>query len=204
MAPYPFGHPKQGKPKLAPDAINNSWICSPAEGCSPNTLLKVVNAVRAAGIFPAVVAYNDGPGCSTIYAPPSIYKASVTEGATDSSNTIANFSSRGPVTSDGSNRRKPDLVAPGVNIRGAWPGNGYRSGYSGTSLAAPHVAGGVALIWQAKPALDGDVSGTEKLLEQTALHLTTTDGCGGDSDKKIPNNTYGYGLLNLQKAAMAQ
>ncbi len=204
MAPYKFGSNfKHGNPKLAADSINNSWICPPSEGCSPNTLLKVVNAVRAAGIFPAVAAGNDGPGCSSVYAPPSIYKAAVSMAATDSSNTIASFSSRGPVTSDGSNRRKPDLSAPGVNVRGAVPGGGY-SYSDGTSMATPHVAGGVALIWQAKKSLDGDVSGTEKLLETTALHLTTTDGCGGDSDTKIPNNTYGYGLLNLYKAVKAQ
>ncbi len=205
MAPYPIGgDPKKGNPKLAADSINNSWICPPSEGCSANTLLKVVNAVRAAGIFPAVAAGNDGPSCSTVYAPPSIYKPSVTVGATDSSNIIADFSSRGPVTADKSNRRKPDVSAPGVNVRGAVPGSGYESGWSGTSMATPHLAGGVALLWQAKPALDGDVAGTQKLFQQTALHLKTTDGCGGDSDTKVPNNTYGYGLINLYKAAIAK
>jgi len=205
MAPYRFGSNfKHGNPKLAADSINNSWICPPSEGCSPNTLLRVVNAVRAAGIFPAMAAGNDGPGCSSVYAPPSIYKPSVSMAATDSTNTIASFSSRGPVTSDGSNRRKPDLSAPGVDVRGAVPGNGYNSGWSGTSMATPHAAGGVALIWQAKPILDGNVSGTEKLLETTALHLTNTDGCGGDSNNKVPNNTYGYGLLDLYKAVKAQ
>ena len=85
--------------------------------------------------------------------PPAIYASSVSVGATDSNNNIASFSSRGPVTVDGSNRIKPDLSAPGVSIRGAVPGNGiYQSGWSGTSMAAPHVAGGIALLWQAKPS----------------------------------------------------
>jgi len=204
IAPYPVGgNPNQGDPSKAPDSINNSWTCPPSEGCSTNTLQQIVDNVRAAGIFPAVAAANSGPACSSISDPPAIYQSSVTVGATDSANNIASFSSRGPVTADGSNRIKPDLSAPGVNVRGAVPGNGYQGGWSGTSMATPHVAGGVALIWQAKPSLIGDVTGTETLLTKTARHLKTTETCGGVSGKKIPNNTFGYGLLNLFKAVKA-
>ena len=201
LAPYPVNGGK-GDPSKAPDSINNSWGCPPSEGCSVNTLQAVVDSVRAAGIFPAVAAGNSGPNCSTISDPPSLYDSSVTVAAVDSNNVAASFSSRGPITQDGSNRLKPDISAPGVNIRGAVPGNGYQSGWSGTSMATPHVAGGVALIWQAKPSLKGNIDATEALLTKTAKHLKTTETCGGTKGK-VPTNTYGYGFLNLLKAVKA-
>ena len=203
MAPYPVGgNSSQGDPTKAPDSINNSWGCPPSEGCSANTLLAVVDSVRAAGIFPAVAAGNSGPSCSSITDPPSLYDSSVTVGATDSNNVIASFSSRGPVTIDGSNRRKPDISAPGVNIRGAVPTNRYSSGWSGTSMATPHIAGSIALLWQAKPTLKGNIDATEKLLERKAMHLKTTETCGG-TQGVVPNNVFGYGLLNIYRAVIA-
>jgi serine protease AprX len=202
IAPYPVGgDPSQGDPSKAPDSINNSWTCPPTEGCSTLTLQSIVDAVRAAGIFPAMAASNYGPACSTIQEPPAIYASSVDVGALDSANNIATFSSRGPVIADGSNRTKPNLSAPGVSIRGAVPGGGYSSGWSGTSMAAPHVAGGVALLWQAKPSLVGDINQSELKMEQTAQHLTDVQAsgyCRGPSFRQ--DNTFGYGLLNLLNA----
>lgn len=203
MAPYPYNHPKKGNPKLAADSINNSWICPASEGCSTETLLKIVNAVRAAGIFPAMAAGNSGSSCSTVDTPPAIYASAVSVGALDSSNNIASFSSRGPVTVDNSNRLKPNLSAPGVNIRGAVPGSQYQSGWSGTSMAAPHLAGGVALLWQAKHSLDGNISKTESTFIHSTKQLQTNENCGG-TQGKIPNDTYGWGLLDLLKAVKAQ
>jgi len=205
IAPYPVGgDPSQGDPTKAPDSINNSWVCPPSEGCSFDTLQSIVDAVRAAGIFPAMAAGNDGPACSTIMYPPAIYASSISVGATDSANNIASFSSRGPVTVDGSNRTKPDLSAPGVSISGAVPGNGYASGWSGTSMAAPHVAGGIALLWQARPSLKGDITQSEAAIEHTAQHLTAAQAvgvCRGPSF--LHDNTFGYVLLNLLQAVQA-
>jgi subtilisin family serine protease len=200
IAPYPISG-GTGDPSKAPDSINNSWTCPPSEGCSTFTLQSIVDAVRAAGIFNVMAASNYGPACSTIQEPPAIYASAIDVGALDSGNNIAGFSSRGPVVADGSNRTKPDLSAPGVNIRGAVPGGGYSSGWSGTSMAAPHVAGGLALLWQAKPNLDGNIDATELKMEQTAQHLTDVQAsgfCRGPSFLK--DNTFGYGLLNLLRA----
>ena len=105
-------------PTLRPHVLNNSWHCPPSEGCAADTLQTIVENTEAAGIFVEASADSDGPGCSTLADPPAIYAASFTTGAINGSSTsVAGFSSRGPVTIDGSNRIKPDLVAPGVNVR---------------------------------------------------------------------------------------
>jgi subtilisin family serine protease len=100
---------------------------------------------------------------------------------------------------DGSNRRKPDLVAPGASVRSSYPPNGYIS-LSGTSMSAPHVAGAVALLWSAFPEVRGNVDFTEYALEQSALPLTTAQGCGGDGASEVPNNVYGYGQIDVSAA----
>lgn len=205
LAPYPIGHPELANPAYAPDSINNSWGCPQSEGCSLTTLLNIVHVVRAAGIFSVMAAGNSGPNCSTVTLTPAIFDDSVTVGATDPyNNWVAFSSSRGPVNVDNSGRMKPDISAPGDNIRAAVPyNNSYQGYWSGTSMAAPHVAGGVALIWQAKPSLAGNVDGTERLLEQSAQHLqSTSQNCGG-SGLNIPNNVFGWGLLDLYKAAQS-
>jgi subtilisin family serine protease len=197
IAPYPIGGDPatQGDPTKAADVVNNSWYCPPSEGCNPATLQAVVANVRAAGTVVVASAGNDGPGCSSLRYPPALYADAFSVGASDRSRRIASFSSRGPVTADGSNRRKPDITAPGVDVWSSVPTNSYAT-LSGTSMAGPHVVGVVALILSAKPALRGDADAIESLLERGALPKTTTQGCGGDSSTAVPNNVWGYGLLN--------
>ncbi|NIX22551.1 MAG: S8 family serine peptidase, partial [Actinobacteria bacterium] len=90
---------------MAPHVINNSWICPESEGCAPDTLQLIVDNVRAAGIVVVGGAGNSGgSGCSSITAPPAIYDSTVSVGATDGSDQIASFSSRGPILVDGSGR----------------------------------------------------------------------------------------------------
>jgi len=201
MAPYPMGHPELANPAMAPDVINNSWDCPASEGCSLTTLQGIENAVAASGIFQSMAAGNSGPNCSTVSNTPAIYSSGVGVGATDSYNSIARFSSRGPITVDGSNRLKPELVAPGSNIRGAIPYlNMYQGYWSGTSMASPHVADGVALLWQARPSFNGQIAATTKQLTKTAFPLTSTQSCGQFAGKAVPNAVFGYGLLDILKA----
>ena len=203
LAPYPLGrNPSQGDSSKAPHVINNSWYCPPSEGCGVDTLLAAVNALRAAGIMVVVSAGNSGSACSTVSGPPAIYDAAFSVGATDSIDSIASFSSRGPVTVDGSNRLKPNISAPGVGIRSSVPPGTYLP-MSGTSMAAPHVAGAVALLWSAEPTFIGDVDATETLLEEYAAPRTSTQDCGGIPGSQIPNNTYGWGRLDIFAAVQA-
>lgn len=182
-------------PALAPDVINNSWTCPPAEGCSPLVLQAVVENTVAAGIVVVASAGNSGSDCFTVKDPPAIYAASLTVGATTSLDGIASFSSRGPVTVDGSNRLKPDACAPGVLVRSSYPVNTYAT-MSGTSMAAPHVAGLVALILEARPDLRGHVEEIRGLVEMSAAPLTSTQDCGGVSGLDVPNNTFGHGRVD--------
>ncbi len=88
-------------PALRPHVINNSWICPTSEGCTTGDELRViVENTQAAGIFVEASAGNSGSGCSTVNDPPAIYQASFSTGAIDITNTLASFSSRGPVTRD--------------------------------------------------------------------------------------------------------
>jgi serine protease AprX len=106
-------------PTMAPDVINNSWGCPPSEGCTdPNVLLTVVHNVRAAGIVTVHSAGNSGSACGTISEPAAIYSDSFTVGATNSSDAIASFSSRGPVTIDTSARPPPTPVDGAAPV---WP-----------------------------------------------------------------------------------
>lgn len=194
------------EPSKHADVISNSYSCTligkPAsEGCSSHSLQAAVDAVRSAGIFMSVSAGNDGSACSTITDPPGLEASVFTVGAVDAgnNNVIAGFSSRGPVIIDPTPLLKPNLVAPGVSVYSSLKGNLY--GYeSGTSMAAPHVAGAVALLWSAYRPLKNKIPETEALLENSAVPLYSNAGCGTDTSTSLPNNVYGYGLLDILKA----
>jgi len=147
------------------------------------------NAIDA-GVIPVIAAGNSGPSAKTVGSPGDVVEV-ITIGATDSSDKIASFSSRGPVVWSGKEYIKPDVSAPGVNVVSC---NNTSSGYktlSGTSMATPHVAGLVALMVQAKPNLSTEQA--KSILEQTATDLGTP---GKD-------NVFGAGRVNANTAVQS-
>ena len=192
-------------PSKAPHVINNSWGCPTVEGCDATNfeiMNMVVNNLRASGIVVVVSAGNSGSGCGSVDTPAPIFEGSFSVGATAPNDTIAGFSSRGPVSVDGSNRLKPNVSAPGVWVRSSVPGGGYEFS-SGTSMAGPHVAGLVALIISANPELAGQVDVIEDIIEQTAVPKTTDQNCGEIPGSEVPNNTYGFGRVDALAAVNA-
>ena len=143
----------------------------------------------AAGVIPVVAAGNSGPGTSTIECPGDEIN-SIAVGATDSSDIIASFSSRGSVTLNGQKYIKHDVSAPWVAIPSTIPVQYDYSYYlsDGTSMAAPHVSGTVALMLEKNPSLQ--LSAIKQNLGSTAVDL-------GSAGK---DNNYGSDRIDAYKA----
>ena len=170
LAPFPHGGNafKDGDPSKGAMIINNSWGCPDAEGCDSNVFLPAVNALKTAGIFMSVAAGNTGYyGCDTVIDPPAIYSEVLSSGSVDEQGNISSFSSLDSYAVDNSEQQKPEILAPGENVVSSYPGGGY-SMASGTSFAAPHVSGVVALMWSANPQLIGKIDQTSKILLETS------------------------------------
>ena len=179
-----------GNPDMAPDVVNNSWGGGPGldEWYRP-----MVQNWRAADIFPEFSAGNTtlfNPGGPGSIATPANYPESFATGATDINDRLAGFSLQGPSPYEGD--IKPDISAPGVNIRSSVPGSGYEGGWNGTSMAGPHISAIVALLKQANASLT--IEQIEEIITSTATPLT--DGTFPES----PNFGYGYGLANAYLA----
>lgn len=199
LAPFPLGGDPiaDGRPERAPHVLTNSWGCPPIEGCDPGALAPATAALAAAGIYVVAAAGNTGPSCGSIEDPPAIYPDVLTVGAVDRERRVTEFSSRGPVAGGPA---KPDVVAPGADVLSAMPGGGYAR-LDGTSMATPHVAGVVALMWSANPALIGDIARTRDILRDTARPSETlpagSDNCGRTA------NVDGAGLVDAYAAVQA-
>ncbi|KAF4142517.1 Subtilase family [Phytophthora infestans] len=187
-------------PAKAPHIVSNSW----GSGQGLTYFQPMIDAWHAARIIPVFSAGNSGAkGCSSVVSPGDSARV-FSIGGSDTSDALGAFSSIGPAVNG---LVKPDFVAPGVSIRSAWKGNNadYLS-LSGTSMAAPHFAGTVALVLSARPGLCYDalkevlMSSTDTVLPRAALV------CGAIPDTVFPNNEYGYGrinALNVVNAALA-
>lgn len=179
-----------------PDVINNSWYdpTLDEEDCT-SIYVPILEALEAAGIVVIYSAGNEGPGPMTITQPHNINVNLVntfTVGALNGNNAnlpIAGFSSRGPshCGGEGSLLIKPEVSAPGVNVRSARP-NGTYGNLSGTSMAAPHTSGCILLLKEAFPNL------TAVELKE-ALYFSCIDL--GDQGE---DNTYGMGVINVENA----
>lgn len=168
----------------APQVVNNSWAYG-----TPGCFLEFepdLQALRAAGILAIFAAGNGGPSVNTSYSPannPSAFAV----GATNNSDMIYGLSSRGPSSCGGSTGVFPELTAPGVAINTTDLG-GFFTSATGTSISAPHVTGGLALLLSAY----SNISATQ---QEDALRYSAFDlGIAG------PDDTYGYGRLDLLAA----
>jgi subtilisin family serine protease len=192
-------------PSKAPDVINNSWACIELEGCHPDNfeiLETAINNLRTAGIVVVASAGNGGSlGCATISTPAAIYEGSFTVGSVDQNDSLSSFSSRGPVVIDHSNRNKPNVTAPGRGVLSSIKGGSYGI-LSGTSMAGPHVAGLVALMLSANPALAGQVEVIEDIIERSAIPKFELDSCSvlENGEQPYPNALHGFGRIDALHA----
>jgi hypothetical protein len=215
VAPYPIGDPDSPNPDARPHVVNNSWgDC----GTSYDDWLQgVVDSWHAAGIYPVFsngnssnCDYPSPPGCNTVTNPARYGNVTGVGSTGRSDGQYATHSNWGPTDNpDTINPRgypnlKPQVLAPGVSIRSSvnWSDTAY--GYSsGTSMSAPHVAGLIALMWQAAPCLVGDYAATETLVEQTATPLPYSSNCGGEGPGDVPNHATGWGEIDGLAAVQA-
>lgn len=164
-------------PGKRPHVLNNSWELGKLDA-SVDRLVKVW---EAANIQPVFAAGNSGPDCESVGEPSSV-DAAMAVGAVDAAGVALPSSGRGAGVNG---ITKPDVVAPGEAIVSTMPGGSWAAA-SGTSAAAPHVSGLVALALAAGAAPDR----TDELITRTARALPA-DGCASSGH---PNNTTGWGL----------
>ncbi len=179
-----------------PHVVNNSW-----GGPGGNTwFLQEVNAWRAAGIFPVFAAGNSGPGCGTIGSPAD-YQASFAVANHQEGRSIYPDSSRGPGAFGYTPYTKPNLSAPGSGVISTIPINAWGLS-SGTSMAAPHVAAAVALLWACSADLRAQIDSTFQLLQNNA-DVPAVGTCGAPPSGQ-GNYTYGYGYLDVLDSALGR
>ncbi len=166
----------------APAVVNNSWgSANPVS----DVFRPAIQALRAAGIAPIFAAGNPYAEDGSIGSPGNAPEA-ITVSATDRNDRLADFSARGPSFYPG--EQKPELSAPGAEVVSTLGAGGYGS-YSGTSMAAPHVAGLVALLVAADlqdGVRDFDVDDLERAMTRTAVDLGPTG----------PDDQFGWGRID--------
>jgi len=186
----------EGDVTKAPTVINNSW----GGGRGSSTYLSYIQPHVEAGTVVVFSQGNSGSACSTANSPGDLYLV-IGVGSTDSSDRLSSFSSRGPgIGTDTFPLQKPDISAPGSSVYSSYPttDTSYAT-LSGTSMAAPHVTGLVALLRAHNPSLTVDE--ITQILKDTATHNVgaPTGGqttCAGVAYTDWPNYHYGYGRID--------
>lgn len=198
MLAYEWALDPDGNPATTDDmpaVICNSWGTAGTSGFCGGFVSDMLVTIDLTGIANEYSAGNDGPGPGTTGVPALVNPGPVNSFAVGAVNgnlpsyPIASFSSRGPTpcVSSGSLKIKPEVVAPGVQVRSCVRSNLYAL-YDGTSMAGPHVAGVLLLLKEAFPTVAG-----ETLKE--ALYYSAVDL--GDPGE---DNTYGMGMINAGAA----
>lgn len=159
---------------------NNMQIVNMSLGTSVDVISfhEAIKRVNSAGIVQVAAAGNSGPGANTVNYP-AAYPEVIAVSATDSSNNVPSWSSRGP---------EVDLAAPGVNVYSTYLKGKYQT-LSGTSMAAPHVTGAAALRLFLKPG--------EAPFQVESVLETNADPLPFDS------TWVGAGLVNVYKVVTA-
>jgi subtilisin family serine protease len=175
------------------DGMNviNLSLGEPEIDVGRDIVVKALNAAADAGVVPVVAAGNDFDdfGSGSISSPGNAQKA-ITAAAVTKADEIADFSSGGPTGIDLG--FKPDVSAPGVNIYSSVP-SGWDS-FSGTSMAAPHVAGGVGRLLQRHPSWTP--AQVKSALALTGKPVWTDTG----HTREAPPTREGGGLIDLSAA----
>ncbi|XP_035713054.1 bacillopeptidase F isoform X1 [Folsomia candida] len=204
--------PNGGSPDCTriPHVVSNSWGGGQAND-------EVINTWHAMGIVPVFANGNSGPACTTTWSPADslawvraprliifyichgricsnfLIKV-IAVGATIDTNGLLSFS-KGPTIGG---RPKPDISAPGQNIRSAWnsPGNNAYDTISGTSNAAPHVAGVAALLKAHNASLTWEqINANMNGNANTENVVPTGQNCGGIGESIFPDMAFGSGIV---------
>jgi len=181
----------------APHIVSNSW----GGGQGDTFYNGVIEAWQGAGIIPVFAMGNAGPLCSTANSPGD-QDGVIAVGSTTAANGCSSFSSKGPAVAGGSLEMKPDVCAPGTDIRSSYhTGDAAYYSMSGTSMATPHVSGVVALMLSANPDLTFDQVYSIITKNADTDLATTTVAC--DDTTVFPNEAYGHGKVNCLKVVQA-
>ncbi|MBO9664234.1 S8 family serine peptidase, partial [Dokdonella sp.] len=220
LAPYPTAGGGTPDPTKHADIVNNSW--GDCGRTYDNWYEGVIDGWIAAGMVPVFsngnasnCGYPNNPPLNTVGNPGRSGKVLGIGSTGNSNGTYAPHSNKGPTDNlnpglptypdpRGFANLKPNVVAPGVNIRSS--GSASDTTYyneNGTSMSAPAASGVIALMWSAAECLRGDYSTTGTLLMSTAVAIPVATGSPADGPGNVPNQATGWGEIDALAAVNA-